>query len=198
MDFFTELQKMRASYAKNRLTNIHLSRPGWLYNSEDPMSKIYKEKKTLLQKGDVCYAYVVQANTILFELFPPLDCPASIVYSTDPAVANHPEILEEIATNIFSYKNCDLETVPEKWREMARITTDEYDRTNVTFTVEYQGKEIEFRFMPIMVYRKLVPKWKLCGNLLPLLTAEGCESVMILPKKYWSDAFVYLWGEGMI
>lgn len=192
-----ELLRMRENYKKNRLKDIKLSRPSWL-TSGDPMSEIYSEKSILLQQGEIVYAHIVQANTILFKRFPLLDCPAHIVYSTNPYFEEHPEELRNIACEIFSYKDKDLNTVPGEWKEVAKVITDECDRTDFTFSFKVDGKSLECCLIPTMIYRKLLPKGKLCGSLLPVLTLPDCKQVVILPKKYWTKEFKQGWVKGII
>ena len=130
---------------------------------------------------------------MLFSAFPPIDCPASIVYSMDAFVQENPDLLKAVAEKIYSYKNVDLEQVPEQWREFARITTDEEDYADFRFTICLEGRNIDIHFLPVMVHRKLIPKKKLCGSLLPVLADYECRSVLILPKKYWSKEFKKAW-----
>lgn len=108
-----ELIKMQTNYTKERLHDIKLKQLEWI-KSDNAMSAVYKEKAVLLEQGKVCYAHIVQANTILFGMFPHLDCPAHIVYSVKHCVSDDPGILRDIATNLYSYKNKPLESVPIK------------------------------------------------------------------------------------
>lgn len=192
MVFKDEINLMNQNYDNKRMRSIHLSRPSWL-RGENAISAVYREKKQLLQEGRVVYGYVIQANAMLFHALPRIDCPASIVYSTDPCVLENPEILKVVARKIYSYKNADPEQIPEEWRELARITTDENDYADFRFGILFEGRNIEIHFLPVMVYRKLLPKKKLCGSLLPVLTEYECRSVLILPKRYWSRDFKKAW-----
>lgn len=192
MVFKDEISLMNHRYDHKRMRNIHLSRPSWL-RGQNALSAIYNEKKQLVQSGRVVYAYVIQANTMLFHALPPIDCPASIVYSTDPYVLENPEILKLVAEKIYGYKNVDPEQVPEEWRELARITTDESDYADFRFSICFEGRYMDIHFLPVMVYRKLLPKKKLCGSLIPVLTEYECRSVLILPKRYWSKGFKKAW-----
>ena len=88
--------------------------------------------------------------------------------------------------------------MPDEWKEVARVITDEYDRSDFTFSVRLDGKPVEYHMIPTMIYRKLLPKGKLCGNLLPVFTVPGCKQVLILPKKYWTKAFKEAWANGRI
>lgn len=198
MSLKDELVHMQNAYRHHPLRNIGLKLPPWLVGKNNILTLLYKEKKHLLPKAGVCYGHIVQANEILFGWFPHRDCPAAILYSTDPCVEDNPYILRELADELFSYKNKPLEEVPEQWRTVAQAITDEYARPDISFSLEIGGRTVTFRFMAIMVYRKLLPGRVLRGNLLPLLTAPDCRSVMILPKKYWSDSFTQVWLDHLI
>jgi len=194
MDLLKELARMNRSYDADRKNNLFLMQPSWLY-AQNAMSAVFREKKKLLREGTVCYAHIVQANTILFHALPPADCPASILYSTDPV---EPELLEALSWKIFSYKNQKPEQIPEQWRELARIVTNEYDYSHIRFQLEKENHMLSFHFHPIMVFRKLLPGRKLRGSLLPVLTHPDCESVLILPHKYWTAEFKLEWLNGNV
>lgn len=190
--YIDELYKMRNNYKNNPLKDIKLNKPEWL-DSQDPMYEIYLKKSMLLQQGEIVYANTVQANTILFKRFPAYDCPANIVYSMDPYFSEHPELLQQLASEIFQYKGQDLDTVPDEWREVARVITDEYDRSDFCFSIKLDGQRLNCRMIPTMIYRKLLPKGKLCGRILPVLALPECKQVLILPKQYWTKKFVRAW-----
>lgn len=188
---------MRENYNNNPLRDIKLRCPSWL-DSQDPMYEIYSKKAMLLQQGEIVYAHIVQANTIMFRTFPMVDCPGQIVYSSEPYFSEHPEILRDIAWKIYSYKGQELNTVPDEWREVARVITDEYDTSDFTFSLNLGERSLEYHMIPTMIYRKLLPKGKLCGNLLPVLALHMCKPVLILPKQYWTKNFVNAWIKGII
>jgi hypothetical protein len=197
MNFKEELAKMQSCYDQKRLQDICLKKPQWLA-LDDPMASVFQDKSVLLKHGNVCFAYIVQANTILFKHFPHVDCPAHIVYSTDACIADDPGILQEISHQLYRYKHTPLKNVPEQWREIVRVIADEYDRSDFTFSVECRGNSVEIHFIPTMIFRKLLPNRKLCGSLLPILAAPECKSVMILPKGFWTKDFRHRWTRGAI
>ncbi|MEE1154992.1 MAG: hypothetical protein UH241_07535 [Acutalibacteraceae bacterium] len=196
--FFREqLYQMRQNYKNKPLDDIKLSRPNWL-DDKDPMSEIYSKKSELLQQGEIVYASIVQANMILFNRFPPYNCPAQILYSAEPYFSENSEVLLNTAQKIYKYKGKELDTVPDEWKEVTRVITDEYDRTDFTFTLNLDNQSLKYNMITTMVYRKLLPKGKLCGNILPVLTIPNCKQVLILPKQYWTKEFTKLWVKGFI
>lgn len=191
MNYKEELYRMREAYRAAPLEDIDLRPPLWL-DDDDPMREMYEKKAWLLKHGVVTYACIVQANERLFRRWPPFNYPAHIVFSTDLRSTDTPDELYDVAWNLFSYKGADPSEIPPEWREVAAVITDEFDRSDFTFSVN--GKT--YRMIPTMVHRKLLPKGKLCGQLLPILTAPKCTQVMVLPKRYWSKEFTRLWTKG--
>ena len=197
IDLHKELMIMKENYTKKPLNNMRLRRPGWV-SCADPISQIYVDKKRLLKKGTVCYAHIVQANEKLFDSFPPFDYPAVIIYSMNQAVSEDPSILWQLSNKLFSYKNKLEESIPENWRGVAGAITDEYSRDSFVFTTDYKGESVTIHFIPVMIFRKLLPKRKLCGGLIPVLAMAEKETVMILPKRYWAEQFKDMWIQGAI
>lgn len=195
--FYRELLQMQYNHSKCPLKDIELPRPSWM-DENDPMAELYTKKAMLLQHGHIVYAHIVQANTVLFESFPSCDAPAHIIYSTEPHFTEHPEILREIAQEIYGYKELESAAVPDEWKDVASVIADEYDRSDFTLELKVDGASLAYRLIPTMIHRKLLPKGKLCGNLLPVLTIPNCKQVMILPKNYWTKTFGDAWVDGRI
>lgn len=192
MDLLKELVQMNRNYGADRMNNLFLMQPSWLY-AKNAMSAVFREKKKLLREGTVRYASIVQANTILFRLWPHVDCPASILYSTDSV---EPDFLAALSWKIFSYKNQKPSQIPEQWQELARIITNEYDYSHIQFQMDSEQHSLHIHFQPMMVFRKLLPGRKLSGSLLPVLTHPECEAVLILPHRYWTEDFKQEWLRG--
>ncbi len=89
------------------------------------------------------------------------------------------------------------EEIPEKYRKAAEIVTAEYDRTSLEFPVAIGDKEIPVKFMSVMVFRKDIPGNCINGSVYPIIAApDKCDSVIILPKKYWTGEFT-AWKTGL-
>lgn len=196
MDFYAQLEQMRANYAANPKKNEFLMRPSWM-GFGDELGVIFKEKKQLLSEGVICYAAVVQANDMLFR-WAFGDLPANLIYSPDEAVCRDPELLYQLAQQLFSYKDVPLEQVPESWREVARVITDERDRSSFAFrAVTADGFAVNTYFNANMIFRKHLPGMVLHSGLLPVLACPGkCTSVLVLPKQYWTAEFKEVWRKG--
>lgn len=197
-DFYKEeLYQMRENYKKKPLADIKLNRPTWI-DSKNALSEIYEKKSVILQQGEIVYANIVQANNILFKKTPKYDCPAQIVYSKDPFLAENPQLLSDISRKIYSLKGRDLDTIPDEWKRIAMSITSEHDSSSFTFSMSLDDKSFECNMIPTMIYRSLLPKGRLCGTLFPVLTVTDCNQVLILPKKYWTKNFTKAWTEGII
>lgn len=193
MDFKKELEAMRASYAQKPKKFLYLPRPAWI-NGGDPLSALWNEKKMLLAEGKVYYAYIVQANNMLFHVYPPMDCPANLIWSADGAVDENPLLLRDLAEQLYAYKGQRPQDVPEEWRQIARALTDEYDRSAFSFTITPEDTAVNVRFLANMVFRNHIPCGVLRSSLLPVLAVpDKCRSILILPKKYWSKEFKAAW-----
>lgn len=197
MNFKTELEQMRANYASRPLKRLRLPRPAWLTES-DSLSEIYRDRERLLREGTVYYAHVVQANTLLFRALPQVDCPANLIFSIDGAVEEMPQLLSITAKRLFSYKGKAPEEIPEEWRAIAAAITNEHDRSVHTFVISAGvGAGLTVRFNSNMIFRRLLPRARLCGSLIPVLALPAhCNSLLILPRRYWSKNFRRAWIQG--
>lgn len=200
MDFKKELDEMRQRYKENPLKPMKLTRPSWL-DEKDGLRFIYTEQEKLFSEGNIYYASLIQANSILFKFLPQWDCPATLIYSPNSEIDENPDILSELAKTIFYFKNMPENEIPVQYREFARVITDETNRSSYYGPVSdfLEETEIDVGFTSLMVFRKHLPKRKLCGRILPLIASpESCKSVMILPKQYWSENFKNAWIKGSI
>lgn len=187
-DFKQNLLEMRHNFKViNRHKNESLPKPLWL-QPDDALNKIYEEYDKLIEIGEIHYACIVQANTILFKKFPPLDSPACVILSTGEYYDSNPDKLEKIATKLYSYKN---KTAPENIKKITDSITDEYDRLyNIELPNSIKHNESAF-YTTIMVYRKHLPERKITGSILPVITKpDELQTTIILPKYYWTKQFI--------
>lgn len=196
-DFYVqELEKMRKNYFKKSLKNIRLCAPKWM-NQSDSMFSVFTNKLSMLQNGEIVYANIVQANEFLFRRFPNKDYPAQIVYSKDQYFYNNPKELYDIARSIYNLKFQPDEACPKEFKEVMSDVKREYASERVLY-FESNGYKHQYNIIPTMFFRKLLPKRKICGNILPVLTIPETKQVLILPKKYWTKEFKNAWVKGQI
>ena len=197
--FKNHLDVMRANYRENIITSKNLPKPLWLrLNDKDRLNEVYRDKDIIFQKGQIYYAYLVQANEILFDAGDKRNAPAAILYSTHPIAEKYPEFLMDIGSEMYYYKGKPEEEIPESLRNVVRVITDEYDRTSFDFSLRMPNPEnsdeiienVDVHFCPIMVFRKDIPNRVLQGSFFPVLAAPSFSSaVLILPKEYWTVPF---------
>lgn len=209
VDFEENLRLMKNYYKNRPFQNIKLPRPSWLAK-QDALSRLYDDKQTLFDNGEIYYAQIVQANELLFNPSSKIDAPANVIFSSNPIVNKFPYLLKIVAEKLYSYKDANPADVPEYLRKLVEVITNERDRAVVDFTVPLalesetisateagrysNGQptlvEIDARFISIIVFRKDVPSGVVNGSLFPILAAPNrCESAIILPKEYWSIDF---------
>lgn len=187
---------MRANYQENRITSKSLPKPLWLrLHKHDALHVIYRDKDLLFQNGQIYFAYLIQANDMLFEDNNKLELPANVLFSTHPVAEKYPELLMEIGDELSSYKNMPESEIPEHFREIARILTAETDRSGAAFSVSMPNPDrpdemlgdIDLYFCSVIVFPKDLPHRVLDSPFLPVLAApDQTPAVLILPKEYWS------------
>lgn len=187
------LNEIRKNYAENPLKkDLYEENDDMDWDGIDPLVKLEETDTGLLyQKGTIHYGCLVQANDKLFKASPLTTAPADIVYSTDEQIDRNPELLAKIAHRIFSYKGLDSKQVPEEFRKIAALITDEMERFFELPVPECATGGIPVYITTVMVRARQLPKWKLEGKILPVIAAPGTTKlVRILPKKYWSKQFI--------
>ena len=192
VNFKREIEKMRDNFEQARYSNMRLHRPWWMFADEE-LSKIYTEKRMLLEQGNVYYSCLLQANVKLYRKFPPFDYPAQIVFSTSSALDEDPLILKDMTEKLYSYKYSD-ERPPKEWSKIVENIKNEKDRT--AFSIEYDLSDAKLmaKIQTIMVFRKHLPTRVLEGSVIPVIACpEVCNSVLILPSTYWSNEFKESW-----
>lgn len=192
------LEVMRINYHENPVVSKNLPKPLWIrLHKDDPLNLVYINKDIIFQNGQIYYAYIVQANAMLFEKGSKLNLPANVLYSTHPITEKYPQILMSIGKDLYSYKNKPENEIPVEFREMARIITDELDRSKVDFTISLPDPEnpdkiidnIDVHFCSVIVFYKDIPEQVLQGNFLPVLAVpEKSDFILILPKEYWTQS----------
>ena len=181
---------MRKKFKRRFFKSIVLPEPPkWMKN--DDLSIIYDDINILAHYGEVYYAYIVQANIILFKPTPYSNCPANIVFSMDHDAEN-PEMLKDIAHNIYSYKYS--ENPPNELKEIVECISDERTRYfNKQINIKRLNKsDLTVFFSTIMVFRDHLPDGILIGQVpTPVIACPNkCNSSIILPKKYWTKNFI--------
>ena len=183
---------------QNRLKQSPLKELARKHPRKNSKAEIYQSKAALLREGNICFASIVQANSNMFKLFPAGDYPGQIIFCTDPYMAENPQVLKKFARQLYQYKYKPLESVPESLRLLVSSIADEYDYSAYQVTYTHQGHAMKIILTPVMLHRKLLPGRKLYGNLIPLIVAPDCRSIMVLPKEFWTRKFRSIWLQRLV
>lgn len=157
--------------------------PDWI--GGDDLRAIKRDRNTLLQRGRVVWAALIQANQILFE---PLsgDAPALVVWSENPELLHNHTALRALGLELYALKDKTGDNSGEV-ADVARLITDELARPLNYRLPDSLAKDAFIT--TILVFRKQLPCGFLTSGLLPLLVLpEESPCGLILPGKYWPDA----------
>lgn len=188
-NFKSNIEQMRKNFSKTLFKYEKLPHPKWLANKpSDSLNLLYTESKQLFKCGKIYYAYLVQANEILFQPNPSHDCPACIVIGESDYFDENPIALKHMANKLFSYKNTD--DSPEELKKITDAITGELERLyNIPLPPSFCNNQASY-FSTIMVFRKHLPNRRLDGSIFPVLcNPQELKSSIILPSRYWTKDF---------
>ena len=195
-DLKKELAEMRSELENHRPGFIFLPRPAWL-KPTDGLNALYKEKNILIRRGKVYYAYIVQANTQLYDPTNRQNCPALIVYSEDVSAESDLSVLKKTAETLEKFDHTGMGFIPEELQGLASTVKNYTDRSRYSFSSEADGKKIRVTLQSAMIFRKFLPMNMIRLPFFPIIALpDECMSVMQLPCRYWSDIFRRLWCSG--
>lgn len=194
INYEAELIKMRKKVKRHKIKQLKVKKPAWM--ERDAMNRIYTDMNILLKHGEVYWGVLVQANEILFNKEPYLDCPGNVIFSTNPFLNSNPEIMSILSQQIFSYKNTD--NASPYLKRVVEIITDERERI---FNYPIKLNELDslkelpivyaeddtILFTTMMFFRDYIPGGILNSIIFPVLAAPSLTDISImLPKKYWT------------
>ena len=161
----------------------------WLaLNPEDPLNKMYDEWDDLMANGRVCYAHIVQANTLLYKKIFATDSCAEIVIGYDSYFDKNAEELRNIAFELFKLKNA--ENVSEEYKHLASLITDEEGREFNVLIPDSLACGHELYLSVLAVFVNQLPRSAMRGEILPVICSpKHLQTTAILPKKYWTKDF---------
>jgi len=165
--------------------------PAWL--SAHPLQTTVANQKFLLEKGEVVWGAMLQANTLLFAPGPD-DHPAAIIFSRDPHFASRPGALSAIAGHLISFKK-DSEQAPEDCRAIADWLANETSTEHHPIPTRISTQPVAAASM--MVFRKHLPpsEFRLTSSLFPLLVHEATDAVIVAPCKFWPLDLINAWRQ---
>ncbi len=193
---FNILQEIRNTYNEKPFAAKAL--PGSFLFKPSVMEYMYKEFKKVYAEGSIYYASVVQANSSIYSEKYSSNCPGSVVFSDSFLTEKYPEILNDIADMLFSYKDKPLRLVPDEYKGIVEAIKSE--REHGIYSSEYEvqdGVKIRFYFCPVMFFRNYLPERKLKGKIVPIVAKlNKYKTVMLLPGQFWTRLFMLeFWSE---
>jgi hypothetical protein len=166
--------------------------PDWMHDYQsDKLWVHFKERNALIKNGQVHWARMVQANSLLFEPGDG-DCPGEAIVSPHPWYDANPLDLENIAKSLYSVK----ETTPAdpEMRAFADHLTDERTRMLRHPVPRSLTAGRPVTLTSIMFHRKHLPDGYLQNGLFPLVVApDTTNAAMILPVRYWPQELISYW-----
>lgn len=170
-----------------------LTQPAWMKQMKDTrFQSQYRDQEILLTRGDVVFAHLIQANSLLFQPGDN-DAPAAIVFSSDRYYDDHVDELLTLGHAMFDLKGKTHDD-PELERFAKAIT----DEVSALFNFKLPEKITDGRkvyYSTIVVHRKHLPTKYLKTGWFPVLVQpETTEACMILPSKYWAPNLVKSWS----
>ncbi len=119
--------------------------------------------------------------------------------------------LRKINERIFSYKDEDSVKIPENYRRVSWLVTNEMSRGGIDFYSHFSDPlnitvddfmefhkdysktdpdRFNIRMTDIMVIKDHLPEYQFSSPVYPILAVpEKCDAVIILPKEYWTEEF---------
>lgn len=188
-----ELREFVPTASGNDWNYLRMVPPGWL-DKRDELWPLIQNQDFLLKEGTVVWGRIVQANSLLFKPDLYRDCPATVIFSEDPNDAHPPEVLDEIAEDLFRLKKRTTFEDGEQQRyghmladEMIR-GVDWYAPTSLS-----QGRKV--RSTTILLPRKHLLAYHLARSTFPILIHPSVPTVVLLPERFWAEPFRKWWME---
>jgi hypothetical protein len=180
------LAKWRRVATPSDFLGLRAPGPSWIRTHA--LNEIVTHQPLLLQKGEVVWGAVLQANNALFKPGPN-DHPGAVVYGRDPYFDSRPHELGAIASKLFSYKDTQA---PEAFRPISDWLTNERE-TAFNLPVPPALTEHPAFATAVLFFRKHLPEQWLAGSWMPLLVHSETRAVMVVPRQFWPRAFVTRW-----
>jgi hypothetical protein len=162
----------------------------WAVVFKDELLEYYRNQRLLLTEGSVGWGAIVQANGILFGPGPS-DAPATMIFSTDPAIEADPSLLSNIASNLYALKGGQWPD-PEQQR-YGDMLADERERAMGIAIPRSLSGDFNIRSTTVIIRRRHLPGRMLIGMRVPILTHPNSNAIMIVPSIMWPESFAESW-----
>ena len=182
-DYKRNIKEIRREFYENKTVKYKPFKKPMRWDKRDPLMQIYNDTDSLMNNGKVVYASLVQANSILFKRFPPIDCPACVLFSLDEHYDSNPQDLTAIADEIYRYKGTSA--APAEIKRLVDVITDEISSLfNHKLPESLTGGRTVY-YTTIMVQRNHLYKNRILDSLFPLVCdPDKFKTSVILPKDF--------------
>lgn len=163
---------------------LHARAPQWA--AHDDLRRVIRDRNRLLTQGRIVLGAVVEANTALYRPGKQ-NLPALAIWSDDPFYEAKPCRLRELGRELFAMKG---QHTRGDLAETARLLTSARLRPLGYKLPDSFGDGKALWLTTLLVFREHLPCGFLNSKLLPLLVCpEETPAALILPGKYWPDAW---------
>lgn len=172
-----------------------LDRPPWA--DAGPLGALFDHQQTLLQHGTLCWAYLVMANSALWQPGPEPCAAAFAVWSDDPFVDRFPHWLQRPASYLGNYHGASTRspTPPIAYREYLRIRDETMHVSHLLLPPHMtEGRAVYSQ--AVLLVRAHLPRGYVTGRLFPLLQlrAPGIPpTAMVFPSSLWPAQLRHVW-----
>lgn len=180
VDYKKELQAVRANFAadfsadKNKIEVVPFANSTPYYDFK------------VINSGKIYYAYLVEANNLLFEpkKYGMPTHPAVVVYSPDEYFENNPLALRKLAEYMYRTKNSTNGWAGKLLNDELHYFANKQVPTELT-----DGREVYMT--TIMIYRKHLPLGFISDSLFPIVAApKSSTAVFVVDVKYWTEPLI--------
>ncbi|MCL2658679.1 MAG: hypothetical protein FWD62_14945 [Betaproteobacteria bacterium] len=166
-------------------------KPGW---GQDQLGEVFFTQRVLLERGDVVWGALVQADNKLFK-HGDEDLPGVLVFSRHPHFNSRPQALRRLGQELFANKGKTMgdSAMQEIGAVLANETLRPFNHPLPAILTAHAAWMSAF-----LVFRKHLPDGVLSGSWFPLLTSPETRAVMIVPSKFWPIYLVQQWQAGAL
>jgi hypothetical protein len=175
----------------SRLTYLRIKRPKWVKHG-DKIKRLFDVMPELLQKGEVVWGCILQANPSLYDKGKN-GAPGRILYCPDPVKVVDPTELDKIAHELLSL----MYTAPGRadMQEVVANLENEHSTPYGVRVPRMDGLRHSLLISTIFFTRKHLPQQQLRKGYLPILIfSDKPKYAMPLPEKYWPNELKEQWG----
>lgn len=164
------------------------SLPEWSGPHPEAYERLVDAHAGLLREGRLTLGHVWVAPTGAFEPAGHNDL-AALVYSFDAALITFPEILAQVASELFRFHHADEPKV-DRNPTLRRLYTDHWQRTDPHYRrpvpSRLTGGPLVYS-SSVLLFRRHLPGGSLARNAVPVLVGDDGD-VLIVPSPLWPHA----------